>query len=488
MSNRREHTTWIFSLLITLTLALTTGCGQLFGPQSAVCAPGESVACACTDGSSSAQVCLEDGSGFDVCQCGQSAQVDPMEYIVGGERSREFAATGALVYGTEPICTATLIAPDMILTAAHCVSNLASFELGFRLGASPFTPTVDRQISTVHKHPNYVDFDKFQPWTFQNGHDLAILKLTRPITEVAPVNLYLGDATPVLGEPARLVGYGATDVTVIAGEPTPVGGGIRRASTVRFSQLTAQALRYDFGGMGACNGDSGGPAFIEVDGAWAQVGVTSWGDGNCERFGFYQRLDIHADWIRGLATLEDRELSCDADEMCDGQCQLDEDCVSLLCPGGSCPAEGGSCAADGMCEAGCGSVDPDCQQAQPPVDSCQAYGLHNNGRCDPQCPMDPECTASMNPAPSCNPVGLRVAGNQCQYVSAAGQVCQQVPLSGLAYDPSTRNCVAVDAAGNACGFSPARFQYNGYVCSYFDSAGNLCGQLYPYCGPGGCSC
>ncbi|MEC9397960.1 MAG: trypsin-like serine protease [Myxococcota bacterium] len=475
--------------LVSLTiLFLMTGCGQLFAPQSAVCVPGESVSCACTDGTSSAQVCLEDGSGFESCQCGQSASVDPMEYIIGGERSREFAATGALVYGSKAICTATLIAPDMALTAAHCVSGLASFEMGFRLGANPSSPTIDRAVARVHKHPSYIDFNPAQPWTFQNGHDLAILELDQEITSVRPANVYLGDPSALLNAPARLVGYGASDVTVVAGKPYPVGGGIRRASTVRFDTLTAQALRYTFGGMGACNGDSGGPAFIEIDGDWVQVGVTSWGDETCERYGFYQRLDLHADWIKGIVALSERAVSCERDDVCDGQCQLDEDCIELLCPGGSCPAEGGSCAADGVCDPGCGSVDSDCQNEQPPVDTCQAYGLHGNGRCDPQCPRDPDCTVSMNPAPSCNPVALRVAGNQCQYLSSSGQVCQQVPITGLTYDPSTRNCVAVDAAGSACGYSPASYRFDGYYCYYVDTLGNVCGQSYPYCGPGGCSC
>jgi hypothetical protein len=162
----------------------------------------------------------------------------------------------------------------------------------------------------------------------------------------------------------------------------------------------------------------------------------------------------------------------------------------MLCPNGSCPASGGACAADGVCEASCGSVDSDCADGdQQGVDPCVAYGLHGNGRCDPQCPRDPECSTDVG-SNTCNPVTVRVSGTQCLYLDAGGQICQQVPLTGLSYDPSRRSCVAIDATGTACGFAPATFQYNQFnnICTYYDPAGNPCGQAYPYCTPGGCSC
>ena len=485
--NTLRHT--LISASAALVLMIASGCELITQQEQSTCIPGQSVECACPDGSMSAQICADDGSSFDACVCGASAD-EAMGYIVGGEQSREFAATGALMRGEEPICTATLVSRTSALTAAHCVSRLASFELGFRLGVDPRAPTVARGISSITIHPSYVDFDPAQQWTFANGHDLAILQLAEPIDEVSPAVLYLDNAEAILGQPTRLVGYGATDVVAVAGRPTPIGGGIRRASTVRFDVLTAQALRYLFAGMGACNGDSGGPAFTQIGAQWYQVGVTSWGDTACEQYGFYQRLDLHAEWLRANIELADRQVSCDADQVCDGQCSIDDDCVALLCPGGSCPAQGGSCSADGQCERSCGSVDPDCETEQGNFDSCQAYGLHNNGRCDPQCPNDPECSHSVAPAPQCHPTSTRAVQNVCQYIDNTGRVCQEVPLTGLAYVPQSRACVALDAAGQQCGWAPASFRYDPYtnVCTYIDPAGNICGQAYPYCTYGGCSC
>lgn len=458
------------------------------------CIPGESIACACSDGTTSAQVCDEEGARYAACACGQSASDPATGYIVGGEQSREFAATGALVQGNQSFCTATLITPNKVLTAAHCVDALTPSQMAFRLGANLSAPSEDRGIASLVIHPGYVSFDSQQPWTFENGHDLAILTLDRPITRVSPAALFLGDATSLLDAPARLVGYGSAEVRETYQGPMPVGNGVRRASTVRFDVLTAQALRYSFQGMGACRGDSGGPAFVKIEAQWKQVGVTSWGDVRCVQFGHYQRLDLHADWIRaqtGLDPLDMPATGCEADGLCAGHCQLDEDCTELLCPNGSCPASEGACAADGQCEAFCREVDPDCwgdDAQEHEVDPCRDYGLYANGQCDPQCPGDPECM-SASPA-ACMPAQVQVQGDTCVYLDVQARVCQRVPLGGLGYDASRRSCVLFDAAGTACGFAPAVFQYDPFsnVCAYFDPLGNLCGRSYPFCGPGGCSC
>ena len=475
------------------------GCNMFMGEEPA-CIPGESIACACADGSTSAQVCDEEGEGYSTCACGaSSSNTEGSEisgYIVGGEQSREFAATGALVRGSESFCTATLIAPSRVLTAAHCVDAITPSQFRFRLGANLQAPSEDRGIASLTIHPGYVSFDGRQQWTFANGHDLAILTLDQPITSVLPASLFLGNASELLNQPARLIGYGGDQVRDTYQGTVLVGKGVRRASTVRFDVLTAQALRYVFQGMGACRGDSGGPAYIKLNDQWRQVGVTSWGDVRCVQYGHYQRLDLHADWIRetaGLGSSDPQPPSCDADGVCPGQCQLDEDCTTLLCPNGSCPASGGACASDGQCEAFCRDIDPDCRgngQEDQGVDPCRDYGLYANGVCDPQCPDDPECMTMSTPPQSCAASTVQVQGNECVYLDPGGQICQRVPLSGLGYDPARRSCVVFDAAGTACGFAPAVFQYDQFsnVCVYFDPVGNVCGRSYPFCGPGGCSC
>lgn len=65
-------------------------------------------------------------------------------YIVGGEMSRSFAATGMLA-SNSGLCTGTLVAPDLVLTAAHCVER-GFGGMQFMLGADLYTPTAPSSL------------------------------------------------------------------------------------------------------------------------------------------------------------------------------------------------------------------------------------------------------------------------------------------------------------------------------------------------------
>lgn len=439
-------------------------------------------------------ICSESAQGTN--NTSPSPDDQNASYIVGGEQSREFASTGALTVNEQSFCTATLITPSKVLTAAHCVNTMFRTGISFSLGIDPGAPVTKRAITSISVHPGYIDFDNNNQASFDNGHDLAVLTLESPIAEVEPAVLLLEEASLALDTSVRLVGYGAQGVVVdrYTG-PRTFGDGLRRAATVTFIELLPETLKYSFMGMGSCNGDSGGPAFIKRDNTWYQVGVTSFGDTRCTINGYYQRLDVHADWLRAevpeLNTT--RQQSCAEDQRCDGQCQIDEDCASLLCPSGTCPVSNGACAADGRCEDSCFDVDPDCQSRTEPVDYCVVYGLHSNGVCNPQCPSDPECQATETMGTGCNPVRNQVEGTQCVYYDAAGQVCGARGLGQVLLDPPTASCVVLDVAGQVCGRAPASFSYDPRtnICTYFVAAdpSTICYQSYPYCDPyGNCSC
>lgn len=485
----------LISLSIVASLA-GTGCDLLETPgrgADQACTPGRAETCACPDGAQSSQICADDGSRFEDCACDYIGNdMGQTTYIVGGEQSREFAATGSLSIAGF-LCTATLVAPDVVLTAAHCVFGRTAAEVTFGIGMSANSSAIFRQVASITVHPDYIPFDVNNQASFVNGKDLAILRLVEAINEIQPASLFLGDVSAFANQTLRLVGYGATEVISTPLELQAVGSGVRRSATVVLDGLQGETLFYNFMGMGSCNGDSGGPAFVELtSGNWQQVGVTSFGDTRCSSRGFYQRLDLHADWIRSVAgNVEGRTASCENDLVCDGLCAFDEDCVDLLCPGGSCPADDGNCANDGVCDRLCGNVDPDCGGGGggDPTDPCLAYGLHGNGVCDPQCPRDPECTDTSSPG-TCNPAFTQVSGNQCVYVSVGGQVCGSFPLAGLVFDRATASCVAIDTAGTACGAAPASATFDPFsgVCTYLDPLGRPCGQSYAFCGPLGCQC
>jgi hypothetical protein len=477
-----------------LTALVVGGCSS-----EDVCTPGDSVQCTCIDGSSAAQICADSGRAWNECQCEASVpdgpdqdpdpkpmpmSEEPSEYIIGGELSRAFAAAGALVsYSGSVFCTATLVTRELVLTAAHCVHQTSAQSMFFVIGSEPLSPSAQSAVSRITVHPEWVGSVNY-------GSDLAVLRLTTPIDNVKPAVLYAGAASALVGQDMTLVGYGASASPACDGRG--VGAGARRQVKVRVDKVAAQWISYAFRGTGACNGDSGGPAFIQISGKWRQVGVTSWGDQCCVQNGNYQRLDLHQAWLtqQGIP-FADRPVECAEDGACDGQCQDDPDCWNLLCPGGSCRASSGACAADQRCDPNCGAVDPDCIDEGDEEDPCTAYGLYDNGACDPQCVSDPECQRPPDigsdpgtPAPTCNPVqfGPDQAGN-CIYRDAAGQVCRSSPLQSPTYDASYRTCVYSDTFGTACAWSSATPFYDPYtnLCQYRDPSGTVCGIRSAWC-------
>jgi hypothetical protein len=354
----------------------------------------------------------EDCPEAEVCDAGACVVPTGEEYIVGGELTRSFAATGALLdYQSRPFCTATLVTPDRVLTAAHCVTMATAGSVRVGWGVDPGQPVVSAGVTAIWMHQSYYDV--------QAGNDVAVLYLDRQVTEIAPAVLHLGDVSSFVGTELTLVGYGASG----AGG---VGSGIRRLTRVDVAMVTAQTLAYQFRGMGACHGDSGGPAFAMVGGDWRQVGVTSWGDMTCTSFGHYQRLDVVASFLAEHGVLgEQRTTDCAANGACDGQCPDDEDCWSLVCPSGSCQAPSGQCTANGACEAQCGVSDPDCGGA---VDYCQIYGRYGNGYCDPQCPQpDPDCGGAGS---TCYPTQVYADTYRgvCHFYDASNRYCGYRPI------------------------------------------------------------
>ena len=90
---------------------------------------------------------------------------------------------------------------------------------------------------------------------------------------------------------------------------------------------------------GTCNGDSGGPAFMRIDGVETIVGVTSYGNADCSDGGFDARVDSDLAFIdtylpRACARCDGRACGSDG---CGGSC-------------GSC-SDGDLCADDGQCVA-----------------------------------------------------------------------------------------------------------------------------------------
>jgi secreted trypsin-like serine protease len=195
-------------------------------------------------------------------------------------------------------CTGALIAPKIVLTAAHCVQPGADYKI-VEYGADKQPSLQD--VKRVAIHPAF----KMQAMLAHRATaDVALLQLGSPAKGKAPSTLGMPNIPIIVGSRFTIAGIGVT----VRGDGKS-GGTIRVAGLIatgkpgtlqiRLVDPVNQGMR---DGLGACTGDSGGPVFEDKQAGPAIIGVVSWstgpnGSAGCGGLTGVTPLTLHRDWL-----------------------------------------------------------------------------------------------------------------------------------------------------------------------------------------------
>lgn len=140
-----------------------------------------------------------------------AAQNTSLSRLDAGYQARGWEAVGRLDIGSSGFCSGTLIGPDLVLTAAHCVYDkqtgrpYAPKDFTFRAGLRNGAAAAKRGVSKIAAHPGFDPNGRLDASNI--SHDAALLRLSAPIqtADMNPFALHIDRVSP---GPVSVVSYG----------------------------------------------------------------------------------------------------------------------------------------------------------------------------------------------------------------------------------------------------------------------------------------